>query len=370
MKIVYISSSTIPSRMANSVHVMKMCQALAHNGHEVVLIAPDKKNGVEPNVDDVFKYYGVERNFKLERVAWLNLKGRSYLYGLLAAQATLKYKPDLVFCRNLVGCFFATILKKSVIFESHTPILASGKVNHWFFERLIRKKELKEVVVITESLRYHYQEQYSKLLGKVRVFPDGADPIDLRNKRAEPSEHRRLQVGYVGHLYAGRGVDIIIGLAGACEWADFHIIGGTECDIEYWKKQSYAKNLTFHGFVSPAVAENLRLECDVLLAPYQNDVAVSGGGGNTVKWMSPLKVFEYMAAGKVILCSDLPVLREVLTDGVNSLLCRPDDLNDWVIKLRSINDNEELRLELAQNALNDLESNYTWFARAKNIING
>ena len=44
MKILYISNSIIPSRTANSIHVMKMCQAFADNGHEVVLLAPDKKN--------------------------------------------------------------------------------------------------------------------------------------------------------------------------------------------------------------------------------------------------------------------------------------------------------------------------------------
>ena len=43
MKILYISKSTIPSRTANSVHVMKMCQAFSDIGHDVVLLAPIKK---------------------------------------------------------------------------------------------------------------------------------------------------------------------------------------------------------------------------------------------------------------------------------------------------------------------------------------
>ena len=44
MKIAYISKSFIPSRTANSIHVMKMCSALAENGHEVTLLAPNFKN--------------------------------------------------------------------------------------------------------------------------------------------------------------------------------------------------------------------------------------------------------------------------------------------------------------------------------------
>ena len=47
MRILYISKSVIPSRTANSIHVMKMCQALADNGHEVILLAPNLKNQYE-----------------------------------------------------------------------------------------------------------------------------------------------------------------------------------------------------------------------------------------------------------------------------------------------------------------------------------
>jgi UDP:flavonoid glycosyltransferase YjiC (YdhE family) len=63
MKIVYISNSIIPSRTANSIHVMKMCQAFADNGHEVVLLAPDRYKEYENGVNDVYEYYGVRESF-------------------------------------------------------------------------------------------------------------------------------------------------------------------------------------------------------------------------------------------------------------------------------------------------------------------
>ena len=40
---------------------------------------------------------------------------------------------------------------------------------------------------------------------------------------------------------------------------------------------------------------------------------------------SPLKLFEYMAAGRAIVASDLPAIREVLRDGENALLVTPGD---------------------------------------------
>ena len=65
MKIAYISNSIIPSKAANSIHVMKMCQAFADNGHEVILLAPDRKSEYEKKIDDVYDFYGVKKNFVL-----------------------------------------------------------------------------------------------------------------------------------------------------------------------------------------------------------------------------------------------------------------------------------------------------------------
>src|SRR5690554_4520557 len=126
MKLVYISSSTIPSRAANSIHVMKMCQAFSHNGHEVILLAPNEKKGLEPSVSNIFEFYGVEENFQLKKLLWTKLKGRGYIYGWLAAKLAIKYKPDLVFCRNLAGCYFTALTGQKVVFEAHAPIVDSG----------------------------------------------------------------------------------------------------------------------------------------------------------------------------------------------------------------------------------------------------
>ena len=82
MKILYISKSSIPSRTANSIHVMKMCQAFADNGHEVVLLAPDIKNKVETGVNsnDPYNYYGVKKNFKIIKLWHPDLKWGAILY--------------------------------------------------------------------------------------------------------------------------------------------------------------------------------------------------------------------------------------------------------------------------------------------------
>ena len=63
-------------------------------------------------------------------------------------------------------------------------------------------------------------------------------------------------------------------------------------------------------------------DCDILIAPYAAQVS-HAGGGDIGRWMSPLKLFEYMAAERPVVTADLPVLREVVRDGETALLCPP-----------------------------------------------
>lgn len=82
MKILYISNSIIPSNNANSIHVMKMCQALADNGHKVTLLAPNKVNHFEKNISDVYEFYNVKKNFKIKKLWYPNFKGKTLVYAL------------------------------------------------------------------------------------------------------------------------------------------------------------------------------------------------------------------------------------------------------------------------------------------------
>jgi glycosyltransferase involved in cell wall biosynthesis len=348
---------------------MKMCQAFANNGHEVILLTPDNKRDIEPFVEDVFSYYGVARNFQLQKLPWLKFKGRGYIYGWLAAKAAIKHNTDLVFCRNLVGCYFAALCGQKVVFESHAPVADSGRIIEWLFKKLIMNKKLKNLVVITDALKVYYEERYPGLIGKIQVAPDGADPVSENIEAIElPNKGERLQVGYVGHLYAGRGVELIGELAKRCDWADFHLVGGVQSDVVKWSdKLKSVKNCIFHGFVSPSLAERYRAGFDVLLAPYQLKVSVSGGG-DTSRWMSPLKVFEYMSSRKAIIASDLPALREVLSDGVNALLCDPEKIDEWQEELTRLKEDRSLIHKLAVSAYSSFSKNYTWKARAEKVL--
>ena len=368
MKIAYMSQSFIPSRSANSIHVMKMCQALAEEGHQVTLFAPDAKNDMESGVADIYSFYDVSHCFHIVYLPWLWIKGRGYLYGYLAAQKARQLKPDIIYGRGIVACYFATFDDVPIMLESHAP--ETKKIPVWMFERLIQCPTFHQLIVITEALCDHYLTKYPCLEGKIQVVPDGADPVSSKTIPVSlPNAKSRLQIGYVGHLYQGKGMEIISRIASKCPWADFHVIGGMDKDIAYWKHQCKGDgNIFFHGFLPHSEVRRFILSFDVVLAPYQWHITVYGDSGDIGKWTSPLKLFEYMAAGKAIVCSDLPVLKEVLCHKKTALLVDPESPEAWEQALGQLRDDIFLRERLGLEAQEIFNTRYTWQARARQIL--
>jgi glycosyltransferase involved in cell wall biosynthesis len=83
--------------------------------------------------------------------------------------------------------------------------------------------------------------------------------------------------------------------------------------------------------------------------------------------MSPLKIFEYMAAGLPIVTSDLPVLREILEPGRDAAMTPPGDADALAVAVRALALDPQERLRLAQSAHERLASN-TWDTRAARIL--
>jgi len=372
MRIAYLSNACLPSRTANSVHVMKMCRAFAGGGHSVRLFAPDRRECREDGVEDLFGFYGVEPVFEVSMPFLPKVPGRSFIYAAKAAFAARAWRPDLVYGRELIAVFVAAMLGLPVLFESHSPVEHEVPVVRWMFSRLIRLRSFKGLNVITWALKEHYEHCFPVLRGHVYVAPDGADPVpDHSECIALQGRPGVLQVGYVGHLYRGKGMEVIAELAPRCPWADFHVVGGTEKDLRFWRMHTKGiENIVFHGYVSHALVRGYVQAFDVVLLPNQAEVATAGSGGNSIgRWTSPLKLFEYMAAAKAIIASDLPVLREILEDGRNALLCVADDIESWRRALERLQNDSELRKTMAVHAAKDFSGKYSWSERAKNIIN-
>jgi glycosyltransferase involved in cell wall biosynthesis len=222
------------------------------------------------------------------------------------------------------------------------------------------------VLVISDSLRKCYLSEYPGLAGRIKVARDGAFEQDRVPTRAVSSGG--FLVGYVGSLYEGRGIEVVLETAVRCPWASFEIVGHREGDRDSNEYLFRAPpNVSFRDFVDPSLVAGTLQEFDVLLAPYQESTR-DRAGNDTTRWMSPLKIFEYMASGVPIVASDLPALREVLRHGENSLLVSPSDSKAWARALNTMRDNAALREKLSRAAIQEIKDSLSWNRRMKDVV--
>ena len=102
-----------------------------------------------------------------------------------------------------------------------------------------------------------------------------------------------------------------------------------------------------------------------MLAPYQNKVSIAGKDDSS-KYMSPLKIFEYMASKKAIVISDLDVLHEVLNND-EVIYVKYNNILQWVDAIKKLENNND-RNNLSLNSYNKFINNYTWNQRSINVI--
>ncbi|MDP3989546.1 MAG: glycosyltransferase family 4 protein [bacterium] len=346
---------------------MAMCQALAEEGHNVTLISQYKQLPDTKEIDP-FVFYGTPRTFHLIQLSVPRVPFGFVIYQLKILWHLLRTRPDLVYGRFLEGCRLATTLQYQTIYEAHIPVWHKNESQEKLFKKMITQPTFCHLVVISQALKELYTKRFPLLQEHTLVAHDGANPPTSHATPTNwPGRTAHLQIGMVGHLYKGRGVEIIAEIAKALPDVDVHFIGGTEKDIAHWKQELTLPNVFFHGFIEPAELSPYINALDVCLMPYQRTVSIHGRDTlNTSDYMSPLKLFQYMAHGKAIVASDLPVIREVL-DEQKALLVPPEDHEKWIEAVTRLQDSNARKI-LATNAYNDFIQHYTWRKRADQIL--
>jgi glycosyltransferase involved in cell wall biosynthesis len=364
LNICYLSASTFPSRSANSVQVLSMCKAFTELPSSLTLI------GVKGSCSDGTEVCGIQSNLfeaKLFNRPKLRFVG-AFIYAISVSFYLLfgLRRFNLYFGRDLLLLLTVPKWGSKFMYESHDE---PRKLKLLFENILFKKSGFSGLIVISNALKDFYLSQFPFLRGKIFVAHDGANICVEKYTPINPlvSSSSSFSVGYVGHLYPGKGAEIVVQLAQSMPDIEFHIVGGNDEDIKRLMVMK-TQNLTFHGYVNSNKVYSFMAGFDVLVLPAQRVVNVHGGGGNIAKYMSPLKMFEYMSAKKPIIASNLPVLREVLAHNKNCLLVEPDDLNGWMSCISKLKADPGLSSRLASQAFQDLVSNYTWSKRAESII--
>ena len=372
MRIVCIAASFVPSNTANSIQVLKATHALAELGHEVTLLVPGAGGH---SWEDLRGHYGLRVPFAVE---WLpeNLTFRRYDYAIKAVRRARQLEPDLIYTWVLQAAVLSLGRGIPTLLELHDRV--TGRFGPRLFRRFWRSRTPKRVLTNTEALRQALIESFElpSQMDQVRVGPNGVE-LERFAGLPTPAEARKalglpegFTVGYTGHFYAGRGMAMMLALAKSLPRFHFLWVGGQPEDVNLWRQRLQdegAANVTLTGFVDNAVLPQYQAAADVLLMPYGPRIAGSGGG-NSAEIASPMKMFEYMAAGRAILTSDLPVIREVLNEGM-ALFCPPEDLQAWQDALTSLEADPTRRTALGAAAKAAVTA-YTWTARAEHALEG
>jgi len=369
MRLIYLATSALPAvGRAVSIEVAHMCDAFARAGHEVVLVAPERPGRLK-NVG-LHEYYGVSSAFRVEYLPWPRWKGRGYVYGWMAARRARELQADLVYGRSIVGCYFAARAGLPVMLERHEPVSRREPLLRWLFSALVRHPRLKRVVVVSHSLADWLAISGAVPRGLLFVAPN-ASADDGPAAEAMPLDRSQLHAGYIGSLRPGKGMELIARLAPLTPWVTYHVVGGSAAEVGGWNTAvPEASNLVFHGHVPRPETGRYRRSCDVLLAPYSRAESRPEMTSPHVPSLGPLKLIEYMAAAKPILCSDLPAYREILSDERTALLCDPEDVHSWVQALERLRRDEALRARLGQAARAQFLANHTWERRARAVLEG
>jgi len=375
VKITAIAGSRVPSDTANSMQVMKACQALVQLGHEVTLIVPDDRqsSAADRQWPHLAAFYGLSTSFPIE---WLKSGNRRFFtwQAVLRARAL---RPDLLYVWMPQSAVFGLLSGLPVIFEIH--IQPSGLLGPAWHRAFACLRGNKRLVCITRAMQRTLEDDYGMRLrpAEVIIAPNGVE-LERFASLPHPRTARR-QLGLTeaptvvctGHLYAGRGADLFLALAKGTPQAHFLWVGGRSEDVAAWRSRAEAQgltNVTFPGFVPNRDLPLYQAAADVLLMPYARSILGSSGSADSAAVASPMKMFEYMAASRAIVTSDLPVVREVL-DESSAVFCPPQDAAAWQGALHRLLADPKRRAALAQKARREVEK-YTWLERARRILTG
>lgn len=387
MNILYFADTRFPIERANGLQTMATCQALAARGHGVTLVTrPD----TQAPARDPFEYYGLPRTpgLTIEPVTVpKGVKARRVAFLLSGARRLLTTRADVILTRDLgIAAFLLrvpAVRRPPIVYESHgiAPVVSAemaallgkpglaaspGKVAR--LDRRERRvwEQARAYVTITRALADELTSRYGAR-DHVFVVPDGArlparQPGTENPGRGTPDRPGTPLAGYAGHLYPWKGVDVFLHALALAPRVRGIIVGGHpgEADLERVTGLVHELQLDdrveITGLVRPGeVAARLSAATMVVLPNARSAISE--------RYTSPLKLFEYLAMGRPIVASDLPALREILTDGTTALLVAPGDPQALAQAMTRLAQDAALSDRLGR-AGAALAPAYTWDARA------
>lgn len=363
METAYIAKANIPSTAANSVHVMKICESFAEMCEDFCLIIPENRENVA-DIKRCCDIYGVTP-FRVETVkAAISGIAGSYVFALKSVWKARG--ASRIITRDPLAALFAVILRKRTVLDLHGDLAhLCGRAYRMIRWKWFRDNKLLHLTVTTRGLKNYYKEKYGVPDERMMVLPNGySDNSFQKVKRKEILKNQAVNIGYCGGFVSGKGLKIIHQLASKDNRYHYNLYGGTKEDAEREVKSIFPENVSFGGYIPSMKVPEILNDQDILLLPNQEQQVCKNE--DIGKITSPIKMFEYMMSGRVIVASNISVLREILTDD-NSFLVAPDDPEKWLETIRYIDNHREEAKMKANRAYVDVKE-YTWKNRAGKLL--
>lgn len=391
MKLLYIANIRLPTEKAHGLQIMQNCEAFADAGAQVSLWVARRWNTAEMGkIDDPWVYYGVRRNFSLRRLPCLDLLPlvpnrtdriarliftlQLVTFTLVALLRSLFAQADIFYSREALLLLALSLIKprRKLAYEAHS--LAGGRAGRWMQRQVVSRcgtvfattRKLADDLI---ALGAHPARTHVAHDG-VRAKRFQNLPSQVEARQALDWQREAFIVGYVGRLQTmamDKGVGLLVEALARLDNASLALIGGPDAMAQAFKQQwidlgQPAERFLYAGQVTPDRVPLYLSAFDVCVMPLP-------WTEHFAYYASPIKLFEYMAAGRAVIASNLPSTAEVLTDEDTGLLVPPSDAGALATALARLRDDPPLRERLAASARDFVMARYTWEARATFILN-
>jgi glycosyltransferase involved in cell wall biosynthesis len=363
-------SHRIQSRDGQSVHVEALVAALRELGHDVLVVGPGFYEQAE---------FGGESSFvaalrarlprALAELAELAYNAPAWWRVRLACR---RFRPDLIYERYnlyyLAGTLVARRKGIPLFLEVNAP-LAEERSRHGglglprlagWAERFVWRSA-DRVLAVTGVLKAMIAAA-GVPEAQIEVVANGIDPTRFADLPQRPAAVDKVVLGFVGFVREWHGLDTVIAAMSAdpATSLDLVVVGDGPA-VPALRQQAedlgVADRVHIEGLVAHDAIPELVAGFDIALQP------------RVVAYASPLKLFEYMAAGKAIIAPDQPNIREVLVDGVTALLFDPAAPDTMWTAIRRLAADPLLRGRLGAAASAEVTRRaYTWRANAQRVV--
>ena len=368
MRILY--SHRIQSRDGQSVHVDELVAALRAEGHEVLVVGPgfyeQASFGGGSGVVDALRRLLPGALGELAELAY-NVPA----YRRLAASCR-EFRPDLIYERNnlyyLAGLWLARRTRIPFFLEVNSP-LADERTRHG-------NLKLRALAHRLERQVWRGADRVLAVTGVLKglIAATGADParivvvpngivLERFGTVAPPAETGVVNLGFVGFVRDWHGLDGVVSEIAARRGgvpAMLTVVGDGPVRGELEAQAAslgIGERVRFLGVVPNAQVPAEVARFDIALQP------------KVTAYASPLKIFDYMAAGRAIVAPDQPNIREILVDGETALLFDPEAPGAMWDAVARLIDDAPLRARLGVAARAELERrDYTWRGNAKRVV--